>query len=470
LRLGILVLLTACHRKDDDTGSGFVPPVTSSLSCTTNDDCGKDQICGTVGVCGPTDGNDSSDVATPIEITPEPDSSGVINPPGDIDWWAYTSPGDEWIDVRTVTSGDRSGNLNTVVRAWKPDGRTEYAAMDDYATGQAAEYDSILRLYLPDPGTWYITVEDTSSYYTQIYGSADDLRGGADYSYQLWVQSYTAVDDENPDSQDSPAAEVDLTDGNTIYTFGVKFEEDGDSDWLALNLASSGQPLEVWSQPADVGSTADLEVRLYDASGTLLSDKSSVGPDGFLSYFDAAEGDYTVEALNASGDGDPAAWAVLYMRTYSPGDFHPFFADNEYLPEQEPNDASADATLVATVQETSDITYDAARFQGTLSLPGDLDSFAVEVGNGQEIHLRCYAEAFGSLADLKVVLLDPSGADATPADQGSSPTNGDYYLYNVAATQGGNWIFQVSSEDGTSGPQDYYRCSAYLTQKDIDPG
>jgi hypothetical protein len=340
--------------------------------------------------------------------------------------------------------------------------------MDNFPTGRVGGYDSVLRAYLPDAGDWYVSVEDVTTYYADLFDESEQ-RGDDSFTYSVGISSFTALALET-DSMASPNVDLDLEDGNTIWSVGIKLDDPGDSDWLAVNLVPAGEPLEVWGQADDYGSSIDLEVRLYDPTGTLISDKSSVGPDGYLSYFHPASGSYTVEATDVDGAGADDAWAVLAIRTYEPGDTIPFFADNVYTRETEPNDGAASANTIPTVDQSASGIDETARFEGELLVVGDVDSYAFDVPAGDEVSLRCFVDRFGSLADLAVQLLDPNLVDVTPAGQGSDPTSGEYYVYNVVAPDGGTWTVQLSSEDASFGPQDYYRCIAQLTEVDIDPG
>ena len=455
-----LLGLWACGGNEDPTET-FPAPLPTGTTCTTDEECPTDSYCGDESDCVALDTDGSAASATPISISEAPDSHGVIAPAGDIDWWVFTAVEAQWIDVRTIVDGD----LDTVVRVWRADG-TEHAAMDDFATGGADGYDSILRVFLPEPGDWFITVEDLTTWDSGNFGEAD-WRGGSSYTYDLWVQEFGSDLDE-VDAIDDPSEVFTLEDGSTIYSYGFLIQDAGDSDFALAELNVAGEPLEVWGQPYDYGSSLELRTRLYDGSGALLSDLSGMGLNRYLSYFNPAVGGYTIEVTDSNGAGGDDAWGVLYVRTYNPGSFHPFFADNSYTLEVEPNETPGEATQLSLEEEgDTDFSYEAGRFEGALSVDPDTDHFGLVAGAGEFLSLRCFTDGFGSLAQISVRAWDPLGVDATPTGDGDAPEGEDYWLANVPISEGGTWSVSVSSSDAVYGLHSYYRCAAFLSAERI---
>jgi hypothetical protein len=466
MRVWWVLALWGCNGKDDaeDTNPP-PPPATTTTLCESDEDCGSNEICDDGGYCANGDRDGSGDLAVPITITEQEDApSGVIEPEGDIDWWVFTAPTAEWIDVRTIADGD----LDTVLRVWTEDG-TEYAAIDNFATGYASGYDSILRLYLSAPGDWYFTVEDVTTYYTDLF-SESDWRGGPDFGYQLWIQEYTAVLDET-DSLADPSGAITLEDGSTIFSIGFIVQDTGDSDYATIDLQVAGQPLEVWGQPANYGSPLDLRARLYAPDASLVADLAGVGPEGHLSYYEPVVGTYTVEVTDAAGLGSSDAWGVMYLRTYEADSILPFFGDSVYIAELEPNDDLASATGVAMFLEgDDDFSYDAGHLQGALGPDLDVDFFTFDAEAGDLVSMRCFTSAFGSLAALSVRLYDDAGADSTPIGQGDSLAGGDdYWLLNAPVGATGTWSVSLAPSDGNYGLDAYYRCAVFLSTENVAP-
>jgi hypothetical protein len=421
--------------------------------CLVDDDCGSAEICEEA-FCVEGDRDNAFADATPI-LQNEP-HGGVIVPAGDVDTYAYTSLGPEWLRIETTTIGDPLYNLDTVVRVFAANG-AEHAVMDNFPTGRVSTYDTVLIVYLPRADTWYVTVEDVTTYYTAFF-TEDEHRGGSDFTYELSLEGDVGTTSES-DSSTDPSATVEISTGASIWYVGVNLETPGDSDFLTLDLPFEGYPLDVFGHSDIPGSPARARVRLFDPSGALALEKDDLGDEGQASYFDPVAGDWLLEATDVDGAGSDDSWYVVYVRSYEEGAYHPYFGYTVYEDEVEPNDDRSDAvplTLVESLFDTGD-SYHGQYLQGRFDDVGDEDWFVVTTDLDEKVTVRCFSELFGSLADLQVGLFD-GDFEITPADQGLVPTDLGQYLWNVEVPGPGAYSVRLTSPSAVFGAGAYYRC------------
>lgn len=465
---------------DDDTDAGC----TEDEECDVGTICDQDPDSDTLGECIDGDRNNSPDEAENIPLSTDIDAlirvSGVIAPAGDVDYFVYTSAGDEWISIRTETDSGREV-LDTYVVVTDPDGQP-HAELDNYPTGLvSAPLDTVLYTYLPVAGDYGITVEDvTTADAYQDFFVEEDWRGGPYSTYDIYIRQAGAATE--PDAADDPATTVVVDNGGTITALGILLEEPGDVDHVAIDMEVGGEPLEVWVQPDRPGSTAMAQLDLYDEADELVASKNAgAGDEDYLSYFDPSVASYRLEASDASGGSGPSSWYVIYVRTYDPEGFHPFFGSNVYDPESEPNDLEGDGDAPTPLDEqTSDgVAYTAYRFEGRIdpydvTTTGtkkgleDVDRFTILANGGDVVSARCFIDRFGSLLVPEITLWQ-DGFDRTPKGQGTEPTSLDYYIDNVEMS--GSLDIQIRALGASPvGLGAYYRCVAYSTPFTIEAG
>ncbi len=221
-----LVALVACGGKDDEepTDDGTEPP-----ECVEDTDCERLVAICEAGACVDSDRDDDFGSARAIELGEDNARAGVIFPEGDVDTFVYEAAEPQWVSVRTVTQDESP--LDTVVQVWNADGDL-HAAGDDYPVWpyRVSGFDTVLYAYLPSAGTWYVTVEDASTFY------GEEPRAGEDFTFDVLIREANGT--REPDAIDDPAVDVTVADGNTVYVTGVLIEEPGDSDYLELDVES----------------------------------------------------------------------------------------------------------------------------------------------------------------------------------------------------------------------------------------
>ncbi len=438
-----LMWLACGSNSDDDTLTQVFVPQDTAEVCEFDDDCSSEAIC-LDGECQAGDRDDTFDGASAIRQNEVVDRA--IEPEADIDTFVYTSLGAEWLRIQTeVTDGD----LNTVVAVYASNGAL-YAAMDDYPTGPVSTWDTVLYVYLPTAAEWFVTVEDRGTWY------ADPPNTGG---YTLEILPFEATVDE-PDASDDVDVDIELIERNTTWALGVLIGAPTDSDWFTVDMAFSDTPVEVYGydQP---GSSIDIRVRATDALGTLIGDSTYLGTDPLV-LLTSTIGLYTFEVSDDAQDGDESAWTVLYITTEE--------TREPYEWEQEPNNDQAQAFMpsVAELFTSDETPYYAVYPEGDFS-DGTSDWVAFEMEDGEIVSARCWAEIWGSLAELQVAAYDQSGANLTPSDQGSDWTGGNYYVYNISAEGEGTYALELTDFGATYGQGSYWRCALFLTPFEVDP-
>ena len=193
LSIAVLGCSKVIPPETDDDGKNQTNDTDDDSECIDDMDCLDGQICSTAGECVTGDRDNDFENATPImQNSPE---YGWIAPASDVDYCLYPSPGNEWVRINTKTnvtdcseesteSVDVNESLDTVVSVYGPNGAL-HAYMDNFPTGRVSKFDSVLNVYLPSAGDWYIAVEDTSTF----YDSEDGPRSEPDFFYCLEVTS-----------------------------------------------------------------------------------------------------------------------------------------------------------------------------------------------------------------------------------------------------------------------------------------
>ena len=441
--------LVACsgEQPTDDVETDIEETDEPEPDCIEDTDCADGSIC-EESECIAGDRDNEFGSAMPILLNEV--RGGEINPAGDSDYWVYTSPGEEWLRVQTVTEG---GEADTVVSVFRENG-ARHAVMDDYATGSVTTYDTVLHVYLPEPGPYFFSVQDKTTY------EGETPAGGPGFDYTIELLDYSAVTEE-PDALGNPSTTVNMTSGSSIWSVGVVIEEDGDSDHIAVQMPWGEAPVEIYGQQEIPGSDADILVRMYDSDRNLLLEKADVGPAGTAAYFDGQDTTYWIEATDADGVGSQDHWYVLYFRTRDTG--------WGYDRETEPNDTPElqNALDNYEYETNSGTAYEAAQFQGILEAEGDEDWFAVTLPSSLYFTVRCSAEVYGSLVDLAVDVTTWDGETVLESVLDGDDSTPD--AFNLGPYDPGTYLLRVYAEGDTPfyGPGAYYRCFVPMTSFEV---
>lgn len=451
LALSIFGTLPGCagekpvESRETDTETDVAAP-----ECEGDEACDRGQIC-VASICEDGDRDNAFPEAAPLfQETPV---DGEINPAGDVDYYAYTSKGEEWVRIET-TPDEVEGGLDTVVTVYDAGGGV-HAVVDDFATGNVSTYDTVMYVWLPTAGTWYVSVQDLSSYDSE----AETIRGGRSFDYTLNMKPFTRFTEE-VDAADDPSAEVELADGTTIYAVGVVLETPGDVDWVDVSLPYDRAPLEIYNNAGLTGSQADLRVRATNPAGELVLQKDGLGPEGPAACYHTEKGTYSLAFSDIDGGGSLRHWGVAYVRTRTDGYYGMTF-------DLEPNNTQAEAVdgemTVATTSGGDDYLY--ARVAGRFDVSGDSDWYVLEVPDDDTyVSAFCSADGVGSLANPAVDFVDASGAVLATALDGDDRAPD---LINGAQVDEGSVWFRFSDEGDSFGPASWFSCTLYLTPFEV---
>ncbi len=427
-------------------------------ACTIDDDCALDnEICDDEGECTFGDRDNSREDA--VSITQDEPLSGVIGPAGDEDWYKYTSLAidGKWLRIETVHERE-DGGLNTVISVYDAEGDL-HAVMDDFATGAVSCCDSLLHVYLPTSGDWYIKVEDASTF----YGAAPV--GGSTFTYELAVLDFNFATAET-DSFETPGRDVDVDSGNSIWTVGVNLDEAGDEDFIGVNFAFDGPGLQIYGQRDIPGSEAQIVVDVLDETGETASHRENLGGDAVSVTFPTTNQNYVIKTYDRLSNGGMDYWYLLYFRTSDESSY-------AWGTELEPNNLFDEAEALESQPRTSSggTAYEAAYAQGALTVEDDEDWFSFQGLDEHYVSAQCYGEEYGSMADLAIEIFDSSETvvgSGTTGDGGSTTP----WANNIGPLSGDDTIRAriYSEDDAFWGLGAYYRCNFFITPFEVsDP-
>jgi len=207
--------------------------------------------------------NDSLSKATPVALGDT--VTGVINPAGDVDYFAVDLQAGTVVDIR-VEAQSLGSPLDSYIALFAAD-TTLLGINDDYAG-----LDSRIVAAIPRTGRYYVGITDYR-YPT----------GGPTYTYRILIRTIT-TDETEPNNTAATANPVRLND-TVIAAIGAS----DDVDFFALDVTSATY-LGVATAP--VGSWINLVVAIVGTDGTTLlaCDSSGSGTQRYL----AAAGRYYV--------------------------------------------------------------------------------------------------------------------------------------------------------------------------------
>jgi hypothetical protein len=393
------------------------------------------------------DGNNTFASADAIEVDAEDPTAGVIATDGDLDFYTFEGTADQWISINTDANPDDDPEMiDTVITLY--DGDMNQIAENDDAVPRAST-DSEIVIRLPETGTYYIEVQEFSTW----AGEPDE--SGSDFTYDLTVGTLTAGGALNVDGEagDTVAEAQDLTFqtagmGQIAFVLG-DFNDATDVDVYAITIGAGEQRnLSVNLMPVGedgYGSTVTPErMWVTDMAGTVVIGQLSPAGEFFSLEPSLPEGDYN---LFIEHGGTAGANDFYVLKTFLTGD-NPL------------EDPLTDVTN--GVQATADDLTFAATAAGRSGFiladlnDGDTDHFNTVMTNaGEEISVVCGSQTLGSgVTGLSVAVLNPDGsvlamdsetATHAPLIEDRATTAGTIYTIRLtktgqSPTVTGDWV------------------------------
>lgn len=455
-----LAALSACGDKDvsiDD--STDTEPEDDGVECVEDDDCNDWEICED-SVCEDGDRNNSADESITLAWDDGPSREHYINPAGDVDYFDISSPGGEYLRVRTITPEDEDG-YDTIVTIRDPDQRI-LARVDNYPTGAVfTSSDSTIYAYLPVDGTYTIEVEDIGS-----VSDSDDLEayGSRDYTYTIQVDTWGSGTSED-DASDDPSLEYEFTasDAGSYWPLGVALETEGDVDYVNFSFPYDNARFILYAQSDSYNDAVPL-VRIYDADDNLVSEMSDItgGRDKYTPALSA--GDYRMEITDVDGAGGTENWFFLYMSYGS--------EDTTYDAEVESNDTWSTATVLETTENTTESggAYTASTAMGFADEKKkgvDEDWYQITAFDDGYLVSCMVSNYFSSTVAPTIALIDGDGETVLEEISGTDeyPTA---VLENVEVSAGQTYYVRFTHADGgDTGLMAWYEFNVFVADFEI---
>ncbi len=376
----------------------------------------------------------NNSIAQANSITPNVTIRGVLDPSGDVDFFAFQANVGQRvrIDVAAKRLTPPSA-ADTVVALFDSSGR-KLAENDDRAPGQL---DSLLEFTFTAAGRYFFSVRD--------FGN----KGGSGFSYEASVTltggAPARVNESEPNNTFAQAQAI-VPD---VLIVG-RLDPAGDVDFFSFT-ADAGQRLtvDINARSLTPPSEADTVVTLFDSNGQPLAENDDAGGslDSFLTFEIPRSGRYFVRVRNFSPKGGPSyAYEALITLTGAapppPG----------IVMESEPNNSLTQANAIALPAIVS----------GTINPAGDVDFFAFEARRGQQLVIDLDARSLTppSPLDTVVTLFDSRGQQLAENDDAEGSTDS---LLRFTIPTDGRYFFRVRSFDGKGGPDYAYRATVTLT-------
>jgi len=439
LPLLLLTIGTSCGKSTADKGTETGDTAPPEPECSTEDssECLSFEICDQ-GEC--VVGDENNDVTEAQAILWDSDVPGVLQNDDDVDYFSFTAAGGEFVRVSTENIGTDE-SMNTIVTVYDPNGKV-HQIEDEHAAGSVSNYDTVLYTYLHMPGTWLIAIQD--------------VEGAGSTTAQYYVKlSETGGKTKESDSLLNPGYSFEATKAKTFWAVGVLLEENGDADWIEIDLPWENCPVFVQGSNYVGGTDATATVEFYLPDGTQLNRKEGLGPAGIAMYPEVNGKKLIVSAKDANDRGGDNHWFFVFLSIGEGG--------YSYTQETEPNDEMTDANLLDSTWTTNDdgSPYAYATGWGTLEWEDDEDHFYVNVEQDQYLHVWGTAGSVGSLLNAEVEVYDPNGQ---PLDSGTEGDDNFPDLSNIGPLDAGNYALRVRHEevDG-AGLAWFYRLTVFQT-------
>jgi hypothetical protein len=392
------------------------------------------------------DGND--DCAHAVALALGGKQSGVIQSPGDADYFLVEAKADTFVKLRTTGNPTSlPAKVNTVLTILDGDGQT--LGYNDDRSGS----DSQLVYRMPADGKLCVKVEDHSSWKNET-----PLRGDSSFSYVAYATALTesagSVRDKEPNDDVAGAQSAGLFKPNLSFLFGT-LTPDADVDVYKLGVASTAQfHCEGTTVGAFDGTTLpDVRISLLDATGsTIMARLDPFKPDKYIcAWFEAGASELLMKIERPTGSTVGAN--PYYVREWNAGALTDYGNHYEIEPAAGANDVAANAEEPALVNSgTKKVDYPVF---GRIQQAGDVDYYLVTAQAGQILEFEGRAASMGSgLIDAQFSLRDaadqeirsevePDGGLVVWSDTRANATNksiliaadGDYYVRVSAAGQ-----------------------------------
>lgn len=317
---------------------------------------------------------------------------GALAPAGDRDWYRISLEEGQGlrIGLNSAEGADALGDPMLVV--YGADG-AELARDDDGGDG----LNSWLEFQAPAAGAYFI----------EARGFADDAAG----RYAITVVDGEIGADANNAEYLTPGPE-----GRTSLIGAA-----GDVDWYAISMVE-GRPYRITLEGAEPDALSDPLLVIYDAEGHEVArdDDGGAGLSAYLTFLPTAGGVYYAAA---SAFGEDAATGRYLMRV-----------------------TDSDVPGAGETDESLDPVSDDRLSR--IDMPGDLDSYRVELEAGASYTIEAVGAGEYPLADPFLSILDANGERVASDDDSGDGLDA---RVTFSSESGGSHLIQVSGLGGSTG-------------------
>lgn len=392
-------------------------------------------------------GGDSFDTAVSITVQEgeDPPVMEAIEAPGDSDFYTFEGMEGQWLGIFTSANADDDPMMLDTVITLYDSTRTRIAENDDAQPRTGTDSELLTRL--PSTGTYYIEVQEFSSW------SGGDAEGQPDFAYELSLvtiepgAAIVTVDTERGDDETTAPTFAWTPDPNSQFIMGT-YRDDTDVDVLRFAVTGGRRSFSLNIMPQGdegYGSTAmtgNVWITTLDEPTVLVARVNGAGDRALNPSL--SEGNYLLWVDHPGGAGSND----FYVLKANLGVENTFEAE---VGAGATNDTSATA-------EALTLTDDMGTLQGFVlsMLPtGDVDYRSFDVAADQEVTIVCASLRGGSgLLGLTASLHDgtdtlrPGATGVESATEGiriveTTPPAGTYYLRLESTGQDaavtGNW-------------------------------
>ncbi len=326
---------------------------------------------------------------------------GVIDPAGDVDYFAIDVVAGEWIFVDVSTNELNPERLDSVLTVYSGDGTQQLARNDDAILLGGTDSQLIHRV--EQTGTVCLGVED----WTTVFGITPE--GGPDFTYTLGATRLSFDDpglnldvggNDSTAMPQTPLSYVPAFSGpleHSAYIAG-DFSSVSDVDVYEIVTPDPALRMEVLFHPSgdegNGGTTPLGIVEILDSTGSTIIGRldATNGADG-LSLPANASSTYLLRV-----DSPPQA---LGSNPFYVLHFLPFAGENQQEANEPDNGAAVSAEAASPIKGPSQISH----FIGGTLDASDVDWWSFQAGAGHTISVFCASQRNGSgVLDLTVAL------------------------------------------------------------------
>ena len=445
--------LAACPTDTGDDDDTTVPDLPD---CTEDEDCPDWEICEEQACVGG-DRNNAFEEARFLEYGDE--VFEYVSPPGDVDYYRFFGTAGDTLVISATAEGSAAEDFDTVIRTFNDDGQ-ELGWCDDFeriTSGQNAT----LYTGVPEDGTFFFTVEDTSSFRNDP--DRYPLVGGFEYFYQLRLLRITGSDREAEPNDSALTANLFRGDRepptlaeNTNYNLHGFIDEPGDVDWFLV----------------DVPEAVDLRLYVYPHNGSQLSHRLSVYAP---SNMEQPVGTFTGLNWETRGDAPTLETGPYLLKVEStrPDEGGAAFFYTVHIAHSGqyqgfrqivgPEATSREEALELDLQPNGDL--ESAFVRGVIATPEDADYMSFDAAAGQTVTVAVGTAEFGSSLIASVAILD---ADGEVIEEGIDTSGDEAVIDSLALDPGLHYVrilaFDEDSDDDEipGDPSAYYRAGIHL--------